>query len=313
MRLARVGAFAAVLLLTACATPQHTSTLTVSGLSSGGYAAGLLHVAFAERIDGVGIIAAGPYDCARGDIARALGPCLRGQDLMVDGMVAHARAGASSGAVATTAAVAGDRVWLMHGTRDTVVARDVVEATGQFYRALGARVTEVLDVDAPHGLPTRAAGGACDRMGAPFLNACGYDAAGELLQTLMGRSAAAGGTASGTLTTVAQPAAAGLAADAYVYRPPQCQRGGCAVHIVLHGCQQGQEFVDLALARDGGFNRWADAFDLVVLYPQVAASAVNPLGCWDWWGYTGSQYATRAAVQLNAILTLAEALAEPAR
>ena len=68
-----------------------------------------------------------------------------------------------------------------------------------------------------------------------------------------------------------------------------------------------------ALARDGGFNRWADALDLVVLYPQVAASAVNPLGCWDWWGYTGAQYATREAVQLNAILALAEALTQPAR
>ena len=130
MACVRIAALAAALLLAACATTQRDPTLTVSGLSSGGYAAGLLHVAFAERIDGAAIIAAGPYDCARGNIARALGPCLNGGDLSVSEMIDLARTRVASGAVAPSAGLAGDRVWLMHGTRDTVVARDVVQATG---------------------------------------------------------------------------------------------------------------------------------------------------------------------------------------
>ena len=34
----------------------------------------------------------------------------------------------------------------------------------------------------------------------------------------------------------------------------------------------------------GGFNEWADAHDLVVLYPQAVADSLlgNPNGCWDW-------------------------------
>jgi len=53
-----------------------------------------------------------------------------------------------------------------------------------------------------------------------------------------------------------------------------------------------------------GLNEWAVTNDLIVLYPQVAASAmapVNPLGCWDWWGYSGENYRERDAAQLAAI------------
>ena len=28
----------------------------------------------------------------------------------------------------------------------------------------------------------------------------------------------------------------------------------------------------------------------------------NPNGCWDWWGYTGQNYATKEAVQIRAVL-----------
>ena len=32
---------------------------------------------------------------------------------------------------------------------------------------------------------------------------------------------------------------------------------------------------------------------MIVLFPQVEQSALNPQGCWDWWGYTGHDYITR--------------------
>jgi poly(3-hydroxybutyrate) depolymerase len=42
------------------------NTTTVSGLSSGGYMAVQLHVAFSSFIKGAGIFAGGPYHCAQG-------------------------------------------------------------------------------------------------------------------------------------------------------------------------------------------------------------------------------------------------------
>lgn len=70
----------------------------------------------------------------------------------------------------------------------------------------------------------------------------------------------------------------------------------------------------------GGFNEWADAMDLVVLYPQAVADAMlgNPNGCWDWWAYTDLSYGLQDGVQmafskrlLDALLLTAAAAADP--
>ena len=49
-----------------------------------------------------------------------------------------------------------------------------------------------------------------------------------------------------------------------------------------------------------------------MLYPQAAASRIspmNPLGCWDWWGFTGDDYDTRAGKQLAAVKAMIDGLA----
>ena len=33
-----------------------------------------------------------------------------------------------------------------------------------------------------------------------------------------------------------------------------------------------------------GYASWADANDIVVLYPQAKTTTANPEGCWDWFG-----------------------------
>ena len=68
------------------------------------------------------------------------------------------------------------------------------------------------------------------------------------------------------------------------------------------------------LARQSGFLRHAQSNDLIVLFPQAAASSIapmNPLACWDWWGYSGSDYLTRAAPQLAAVRAMVERLQQP--
>jgi poly(3-hydroxybutyrate) depolymerase len=63
--------------------------------------------------------------------------------------------------------------------------------------------------------------------------------------------------------------------------------------------------------REAGYNAWADANHLVILYPQTtqwlrpladpAGFTANPKGCWDWWGYSGSAYLTRDGKQMKAV------------
>ena len=76
------------------------------------------------------------------------------------------------------------------------------------------------------------------------------------------------------------------------------------MHVSFHGCNQYAEAVGKAYVEQTGLNNWADSNNMVVVYPQTRKSLfmpLNPQGCWDWWGYTGEDYATRSGEQINAV------------
>ncbi len=321
----------ALTLLAACSeqeppAPQSTSPkpafnvdaarMSVSGISSGAYMAGQLHLAHAELFGGVALIAGGPWWCAQNSLQRGLGPCVNGEGIDVAALTEHARAESAAGRLSALDALGDDAVWILHGAQDTVIAPTVAEAARDFYASLapGADVALVNDVPVAHGFPTLETGGACGTMAPPFLNACGYDAAGALLAALHGELAPRT-AATGRLMRVAQPGAddAGMLAEAFLYVPADCADGAaCGVHVALHGCQQSSEFVDTQFVTGAGYNEWAESNRLLVLYPQVASSKIaplNPLGCWDWWGYTDDAYATREGRQVAVIKATLDALA----
>ena len=156
---------------------------------------------------------------------------------------------------------------------------------------------------------------ACDSMESPFINACDYDLAGATLKQIYGPLAPP------------KPADDGLHAFAqdrvrrcrarptawphrgFVYIPKACAEGArCRLHVAFHGCQQNEAMIGDAFVRHAGYNGWAEANDIVVLYPQTAVLASaprlgvplpwpNPQGCWDWWGYTGADYARKAGAR----------------
>ncbi len=326
MRL-RSGLLAFVVFLAACggdndadtvAAPSFnidTSRITVSGISSGAYMAGQLHVAHSELFNGAGLIAGGPYWCASGTMKKGLGPCMNGGDVGLQELLAYAEQQEKSAAIDALDNLKDDRAWIFHGTLDSIVNAEVPAAARSFYEAfLGAEnITLVTEVEAPHGMPTLTVGADCANVTTPFLNACSYDAAGALLQVLAGPLNART-TATGELRAVAQPGAsdAEMLETALLYVPSSCAGGEpCGVHVALHGCQQSAEFVGDAFAAGAGYNEWAESNNLLVLYPQVASSKIaplNPLGCWDWWGYTGDNYATKSGAQVAAIKATLDSL-----
>lgn len=86
----------------------------------------------------------------------------------------------------------------------------------------------------------------------------------------------------------------------------------CKVHVAIHGCGQSAQSVGDKFVTDTGYNEWADTNQLLILYPQVNKSVIpyNPSGCWDWWGYTGADYATKSSVQMKAILGMVKRLTQ---
>jgi len=314
---------AAALVARADGLPQlviEPRALTVSGVSSGGYMATQFQLSFSSLVRGIGVFAAGPWDCARGSLTRAFGDCLGRPDSAPDaaGLVALARAAAAAGRIDPLQSLADARVWVFHGTRDATVAPAVTRALADFYRDFVAQANlRYLDAFAVgHGIPTEAAGGSCDATASPYLYACHYDAVGDMLGFLYGSTAAAPAGAAGTLDAFDQSPydpSGSLAARGYLYVPRACSgRQPCRLHVAFHGCRQGAEFVGEAFVRDAGYNRWADAHRLVVLYPQARRSALlplNPEGCWDWWGYTDENYATQSGRQVAAVRAMVRALA----
>jgi poly(3-hydroxybutyrate) depolymerase len=294
---------------------------SVSGLSSGAHMAVQFHLAHASIVRGVGILAGGPWGCAAGSAQRATGECMQGSP-DVEPLLRAAREAAERGAIDPLAGVARARVWLFSGYNDGVVRRSVMDRLHDFYRALAPReqVFYRYDLPAGHALVTADAGAACNTTGGAFVVDCDYAAAGALLQFIYGRLQAPHGASRGRLLAFDQSEfvagglrSASLAQTGHVYVPEACASGApCRVHVALHGCRQATEAVGDAFVRGAGYNAWADANRLVVLYPQARATwgmPWNPYGCWDWWGYTGPGYATRAGVQVRAIHAMLERIA----
>ena len=310
--------------LAACADPVAESpplarlaiapgSLTVSGISAGGYMAGQLHVAHSQAVAGAAILAAGPYYCAEDSMRLALGRCMQGDaTIPVEGLLDATRALAVAGKIDPISGLAGDRVWIFRGGGDPVIREPVVAALDGYYRSLvePANVARIDHPAAGHTFPTLAAGGACEATAAPFVGACAFDAAGALLGHLYGALERRGDPTDGELIVFDQRPYAeeagsrGLDAHGWLYVPRTCAGGAsCRLHVVFHGCKQGASFVGEQFVRSAGYLEWAASNGIALLFPQVAPSyqPLNPNGCWDWWGYEGSNYATHAGPQIAAV------------
>lgn len=67
----------------------------------------------------------------------------------------------------------------------------------------------------------------------------------------------------------------------------------------------GTDYVD-----DAGLNEWADTNRIVVVYPQAIPTIPdNGEGCWDWWGYTNSNYAQKNGPQMQTLFNMMKQLA----
>jgi poly(3-hydroxybutyrate) depolymerase len=291
--------------------------ISISGVSSGAYLAVQTHIAYADKIGSVAAIAGGPYHCAEGDVQTALARCMTGDGLDVQPLVEFTKGFASAGTIAALDDIAISRVWIFHSPADSVVSPAAGVALRDFYTAFvdESAVVFVDEVEAAHGWVTLDAGVACDELGGDFVNACDYDAAGELLRHAYGELQPRGEAVEDNLVYLDVDAYfdsdSDVADQAFAYIPAGCASGQstCRLHIALHGCVQASEFIEDRFVTRAGLNEWAESNDIVVVYPQLEKSMFNPKGCWDWWGYTGDNYDQRSGSQVAGISALIDAFA----
>ena len=215
-----------------------------------------------------------------------------------------------------------DRIYLFTGTSDHTVAPSIVKDAGEFYAKLGvpeANIKLVSTVPAGHAFVTDDEGSACEVSGEPYVVDCHYDQAGELLKHIYGNLATARREPERRLR---QLRSAPVRRRRGQRRPRRDGRrlrseglsrksGLPGPHRLSRLCAESREPSAIRSSRSSGFARWADTNRFIVLFPQVAASPINPQGCWDWWGYTGPQYLTRDAPQIAAVNRMLDALQGP--
>jgi poly(3-hydroxybutyrate) depolymerase len=314
--------------------PQLTleeSATTVSGLSSGGFMAVQLHVAFSERIAGAGIVAGGPYFCSRGEVLTALNQCMQTVLGPPDSgaLLAMAQGFAAEGEIDSLSGLEGDRVYLFTGTQDRTVTRPVMDAARDFYLAGGIEseaIQYVTDVPSGHAFLAEGAPGSCAATAPNYINDCNVDQAGDILNWLYDDLVAPAPPDHSRLIEFDQsqflrnPESHGMDARGFAYVPAACLEGEtCRLHIAFHGCEQTPDQIGDLYARTTGYNAWAEGNDIVVLYPQAQIIPApifdpfggNPKGCWDWFAYDDPNFAVRRGRQMAAVAGMAAHMGAP--
>ncbi len=309
----------ALLVLAACAPAESLAPLpklsidparvSVSGISSGAYMATQVHVALSDQIHGMAAVAGGPYGCANGKLDIALSTCMKSEpSIDVAGLSSALRAKADAGQIDPVAGLDDDPILILHGANDGIVSPKASLATAELYAAIApeARIEQQADLPIGHLWPTAAAGD-CSNSGNHVAD-CGINLAKRILDYLTpGGVPPMKAPKPGELLRFDQNIEPGSAGDAqlgevgYLYVPDACRSQTCGLHVVFHGCEMNVDAIDERLVGLTDWHQAADAAQVVVLYPQTKASFVplNPKGCWDWWGYTGSQYDTRDGAQVR--------------
>ena len=203
--------------------------------------------------------------------------------------------------------------------------------------------------EAEWGGPCGGKGGGKGKGPWSYIEACGYDGAGGVLKHMYGDSLEqpAGPAKPENLLVFDQSAfwvnathpelkspnlpadgSGGTAAFAYAYVPARCRKpahkaaaggqpppqgAGCRLHLYHHGCggPWGSDFYN-GVAHHGGFNEWAEANELVVVYPAMSswgATGQTRGGCWDGYAQTGSDYGLKSGAQISVVHNMIARLA----
>ena len=302
------------------------NAISVSGISSGGYMASQVHVAYSAHLIGAGIIAGGPFRCAEA------GPFLtvKNATLMCSATPVFVEAPKLEDLIRLTDQAGSDkrideptnlcksRIFLLTSEGDTKVPKPIVDVLNSYYRHytlegcpnsspdVSDRIRyQVLGQDIPHAFVTDDFGKACaalakDDNKIPFICKAPFDTAKAILETIYGPLQPKTQPVPANLIAFDQtefiqradsPPEDSMNARGHIYVPSSCANQTCRLHIAFHGCLQSEQTSGDAFYAHAGYNEWAESNGIIVLYPQAKAfDSGNPEGCWDFWGYNGPDW-----------------------
>lgn len=274
------------------------------------------------------MIAGGPFHCAKGQVLDALTKCMKtsmgtpssadsineAQKLFRDKLIDNPKNLNSS------------RVYILSGTKDEIIVQKVSDVLVETYKSWGLHPEAIKyenKLPAGHAFPTDNFGNPCATPAErPYISKCGRDVAGEILSHILGYLRPRKPAKNSRFFTFDQMYPLGqdsvdieklsMHKTGYAYIPEGCEypeAAGCRIHVAFHGCNQSLDDIQTTFITKAGYNAWAEANKIVVIYPQVVKSLIlNPYACWDWWGYTGADYHTKKGLQMKQVMRIVEAL-----
>ena len=239
-----------------------------------------------------------------------------------------------------------DRIYIFTGKADDTVKSSVVEQTKAFYEAAGIPEEQIQyhgDVDAGHAILTaNLFDHECAKTEPPYINQAGFFHSHELLKhiyhdgkkTLL--NSPENTDACGSMINFNQHEfirqqftdekqqekmvkLSSMSEFGFAFIPTNLDPATCRIHIAIHGCEQGYTVIGSDYFLTTGYNQMAAANNMIILYPQVEKSGVepfNPKGCWDFWGYSSEnpwhpEFYKKDAVQMKAIIGMLDRLTSP--
>jgi len=302
------------------------NTLTISGISAGAAFTVQYEIAHSAKVRAAGVIAGLPFYCAGSSGVGGAYECMDDPSLInVNELNDIVSLYASAGDVDATSNIKSHAVMLFSGLIDTVVNHGAMEALQTQYTALGVtNLITYFNYTAEHAWITNYAGNSCSSLGSPYINNCGLDFAGEFLQQAFKQMSLPFNTNRGTFNSAnllqfsqtsfgANELSNSMDNIGYYYVPSGCSSSSnntCHIHVNFHGCTQGESSLGTEYVTYTGLNEWAEANNIIIVYPQIVANSLleNPNGCFDWWGYAGSTYATKSGTQMKVVESIIETI-----
>ncbi len=282
----------------------------VAGISSGGFMAVQLQVAYSSTFHFAAIYAGGPYYCAQDSLSTAQTTCQYATSSSLSASETYLDAQSKAGTIDPESNLSGQKAYLWSGTSDYTVEQKTMNDLNSEYQHYGVSTKYDNTYAAGHGWESLDGEVACGTTASPYMIDCSnYDSQKTWLTFFYGSvNARNTGASTGSLINFDQTAYGGgsndLDTNGYLYVPGTCAQGQqCRLIVALDGCVQTQASIGTKFITEAGLNEYADTNNLLILYPYQVSSSTpnNPNGCWDWWGYETSTYALKSGPQMTAI------------
>ena len=294
---------------------------TVSGISSGAFMSTQMHFAYSKDIKSSSVIAGGPYYCALGSILNTANCMLYTQFILQPAIYDYIDRQEKAGTIDPTSNLKSSTVFLYSGLLDTVVIQPSVRINHSIYSYYvdSGNISTLFNVASQHAWITESYGNLCAFLSSPYMNDCDLDIAEKILTVAYGSLKPRTKQIAANLRSFDQrpyisSLYSSMADTGYIYVPSNCKdTSSCRIHVAFHGCKMGYPTIGDSFIKNSGLNEWAEGNDIIILYPQATSSMVlpyNPEGCWDWWGYSGSDYALKSGVQMKAVYDMVQNLSK---